>query len=152
MRLSRRSEYALRALVDLARHGATGPVPLGILAGRNDLPPKFLEQILARLKRAGLVRTTLGARGGYALAVDPAQVTVGGILRLIDGGVGPLACVDPPSIDRCTCPAPAECSVRSVMTEVRDAILAVLDRETIADLAARPGRADPLLAVAAVAS
>jgi Rrf2 family transcriptional regulator, cysteine metabolism repressor len=152
MRLSRRSEYALRVLVDLARHGSTCPVPLAILAGRNDLPPKFLEQILSRLKRAGIVRTTLGARGGYALAVDPAEVTVGGIVRLIDGGLGPVACVEPSSTEVCTCPTPADCSVRSLMGEVRDAILAVLERETLAALAARDGQAEPLPALAAVAS
>ena len=71
MRLSRRSEYGLRALVDLIRHEGAGPIALATLAQRNNLPPKFLEQIMARLKGAGIVRTTLGAHGGYTMA-EPA--------------------------------------------------------------------------------
>ena len=75
MRLSRRSEYGLRALTDLVRSGPDVTVPLASLAQRNHLPPKFLEQIMATLKRGGIVRTTLGAHGGYALADDPATVS-----------------------------------------------------------------------------
>ncbi len=71
MRLSRRSEYGLRALVDLVRHQDDGPVALAALAERDRLPTKFLEQIMSSLKHAGIVRSTLGAHGGYALAVDP---------------------------------------------------------------------------------
>ncbi|HUP55761.1 MAG TPA: Rrf2 family transcriptional regulator, partial [Methylomirabilota bacterium] len=77
MRLSRRSEYGLRALVDLVREGDTGPVALGSLAKRNNLPAKFLEQIMATLKHGGIVRTTLGAHGGYAMSTDPSTVTIG---------------------------------------------------------------------------
>src|SRR3954447_16338767 len=88
MRLSRRSEYGLRALVDLVRsegamqstdhpHPHPAPVALATLAQRNNLPPKFLEQIMSTLKRGGVVRTTLGAHGGYGLAMDPGSVTIG---------------------------------------------------------------------------
>ena len=77
MRLSRRSEYGLRALVDLVRHEGEGPIPLTTLAGRNRLPVKFLEQIMATLKHAGIVRTTLGTHGGYAMAAE----AVGGLDR-----------------------------------------------------------------------
>ena len=76
MRLSRRSEYGLRALVDLVRHEGEGPVALAVLAQRNNLPAKFLEQIMGTLKHGGIVRTTLGAHGGYGLATDPAHVTI----------------------------------------------------------------------------
>ena len=82
MRLSRRSEYGLRALVDLIRHDGSGPVALAALAKRNNLPTKFLEQIMATLKHGGVVRTTLGAHGGYAMAADASSVTIGRVVRL----------------------------------------------------------------------
>ncbi|HWP63395.1 MAG TPA: RrF2 family transcriptional regulator [Candidatus Binatia bacterium] len=140
MRLSARSQYGLRALVDLVRHGSEGPIPLAVLAERNNLPPKFLEQILAVLKHAGLVRTTLGAHGGYTLAADPRSVTIGRVIRLLDGALAPLSCVSLRYYEPCTCPDEATCAIRDVMIDVRDAILAILDRETLAELAARQGR------------
>jgi len=141
MRLSRRSEYGLRALVDLVRHGADSPIPLVALARRNNLPPKFLEQIMATLKRAGIVRTTLGARGGYTVARDPADVSIGRVIRLLDGALAPLGCVSLRYYEPCSCPDEATCALRDAMIDVRDNILEVLDRETLADLAARRGRA-----------
>lgn len=141
MRLSARSQYGLRALVDLVRHGSEGPIPLAVLAERNNLPPKFLEQILAVLKHAGLVRTTLGAHGGYTLAADPRSVTIGRVIRLLDGALAPLSCVSLRYYEPCTCPDEATCALRDVMIDVRDAMLAILDRETLAELAARQGRA-----------
>jgi Rrf2 family protein len=141
MRLSRRSEYGLRAIVDLIRHDGDGPVALASLAERNRLPVKFLEQIMATLKHAGIVRTTLGAHGGFAIATDPATVTVGRVIRLLDGALAPLGCVSLRYYERCSCPDEATCALRDTMLDVRDAMLEILDRETLADLAARPGRA-----------
>jgi Rrf2 family protein len=141
MRLSRRSEYGLRALVDLIRHDGGSPIPLGGLAQRNNLPPKFLEQIMARLKQAGIVRTTLGAHGGYAMAEDPATVSIGRVIRLLDGALAPLPCVSLRFYGTCSCPDEATCPLRDVMLDVRDNILEILDRETLAELAAREGRA-----------
>lgn len=139
MRLSRRSEYGIRALVDLARHREDGPVALAALASRNNLPPKFLEQILATLKHAGIVRTTLGAHGGYALAENPDLVSIGRVIRLLDGALAPLGCVSLRYYERCSCPDEATCPLRSVMLDVRDGILAILDNETLAQLSAREG-------------
>lgn len=141
MRLSRRSEYGLRALIDLVRHEGDGPVALGALAERNRLPGKFLEQIMATLKHAGIVRTTLGSRGGYAIATDPATVSIGRVVRLLDGALAPLGCVSLRYYEPCSCVDEASCSLRDVMLDVRDAMLAILDTETLAELAARPGRA-----------
>ena len=141
MRLSRRSEYGLRALTDLARTEPTMTVPLATLAKRNNLPPKFLEQIMATLKRGGIVRTTLGAHGGYALADDPTTVSVGRIIRLLDGALAPLPCVSLRYYAPCSCPDESTCALRDVMLDVRDATLAILDEETLAQLAAREGRA-----------
>jgi len=140
VRLSRRSEYGLRALTDLVRHQDQGPIALAMLAERNRLPPKFLEQIMSTLRHAGVVRTTLGARGGYALGADPAKVSVGRVIRLLDGALAPLGCVSLRYYEPCSCPDEATCSLRDVMLDVRDAMLEILDNESLADLAAREGR------------
>ena len=141
MRLSRRSEYGIRALVDLVRNDAEAPIALATLADRNRLPPKFLEQIMSALKHGGIVRTTLGAHGGYAMAVDPGTITVGRVIRLLDGALAPLPCVSLRYYARCSCPDEATCSLRDVMLDVRDAMLAILDQETLTQVAARRGRA-----------
>jgi len=147
MRLSRRSEYGIRALVDLVRHGESapgapvGPVPLATLAERNNLPPKFLEQIMSTLKHGGIVRTTLGAHGGYAMAVEPSTISLGRVIRLLDGALAPLPCVSLRYYGRCSCPDEASCALRDVMLDVRDATLEILDHETLADVSARQGRA-----------
>jgi Rrf2 family protein len=141
MRLSRRSEYGIRALVDLVRHADEAPVALAALAGRNNLPPKFLEQIMSTLKHGGIVRTTLGAHGGYAMAADPTTISLGRVIRLLDGALAPLPCVSLRYYGRCSCPDEATCPLRDVMLDVRDSMLDILDRETLADVAARPGRA-----------
>ena len=142
MRLSRRSEYGLRALVDLIRHEGEGPIPLATMAERNRLPAKFLEQIMATLKHAGIVRTTLGAHGGYAISVDPESVSLGRVIRLLDGALAPLGCVSLRYYEPCSCTDEATCPLRDVMIDVRDAMLEILDTETLAEMAARPGRAE----------
>ncbi len=140
MRLSRRSEYGLRALVDLVHNDGSGPVALRALAKRNNLPPKFLEQIMATLKHGGIVRTTLGAHGGYAMGADASTVTIGRVIRLLDGALAPVPCVSLRYYDRCSCPDEATCPLRDVMVDVRDAMLEILDRETLTELAAREGQ------------
>ena len=127
--------------MDLVRHEDETPVALATLADRNNLPPKFLEQIMSTLKHGGVVRTTLGAHGGYAMAVEPATISVGRVIRLLDGALAPLPCVSLRYYGRCSCPDEAMCSLRDVMLDVRDAMLGILDQETLADVAARPGRA-----------
>ena len=146
MRLSRRSEYGLRALTDLVHHEGEGPIPLATLAERNRLPAKFLEQIMASLKHGGIVRTTLGAHGGYAIAADPSTVSLGRVIRLLDGALAALGCVSLRYYEPCSCVDEATCPLRDVMIDGRDAMLEILDEQTLADLAARPGRAsiDPL--------
>jgi Rrf2 family protein len=140
MRLSRRSEYGLRALIDLVRHAEERPIALAELARRNNLPPKFLEQILATLKRAGIVRTSLGARGGYSIGHDPETVSMGRVIRLLDGALAPVPCVSLRYYGRCSCPDEGACALRDVMIDVRDALLDVLDGESLAALARREGR------------
>ncbi len=141
MRLSRRSEYGLRALVDLVRHDGSSPVALAVLAHRNNLPTKFLEQIMATLKHAGIVRTTLGTHGGYQLAAQASGVSIGRIVRLLDGALAPLGCVSLRYYEPCSCVDEATCPLRDAMIDVRDAMLEILDSESLAQLAAREGRA-----------
>src|SRR6266550_2868458 len=141
MRLSRRSEYGIRALVDLVRHEGGPPVALATLAERNNLPPKFLEQIMSTLKHGGIVRTTLGAHGGYAMAVEPATVSLGRVIRLLDGALAPLPCVSLRYYAPCSCPDESTCALRDIMLDVRDATLGILDNESLAEMAAREGRA-----------
>jgi Rrf2 family protein len=139
VRLSRRSEYGLRALIDLVRHEGEGPIPLTTLAGRNRLPVKFLEQIMATLKHAGIVRTTLGTHGGYAMAAQASGVSIGRVVRLLDGALAPMGCVSLRYYEPCSCPDEATCPLRDAMIDVRDAILEILDKESLAHLAARRG-------------
>jgi Rrf2 family protein len=140
MRLSRRSEYGLRALIDLVRHDGEGPIALTTLATRNRLPVKFLEQIMATLKHGGIVRTTLGTHGGYAMAAEASSVSIGRVVRLLDGALAPMGCVSLRYYEPCSCPDEATCSLRDAMIDVRDAMLEILDNETLAQLAARQGR------------
>ena len=96
---------------------------------------------MATLKHAGIVRTTLGAHGGYAIAADPAAISIGRVIRLLDGALAPLGCVSLRYYEPCSCVDEATCPLRDTMLDVRDAMLEILDNETLADLAARPGRA-----------
>ena len=92
---------------------------------------------MATLKHAGIVRTTLGAHGGYAMAADPAAVSIGRVIRLLDGALAPLGCVSLRYYEPCSCVDEATCPLRDVMLDVRDAMLEILDTETLAELAAR---------------
>jgi len=116
MRLSRRSEYGLRALTDLVRHEGEGPIPLTTLAARNRLPIKFLEQIMATLKHAGIVRTTLGTHGGYAMASQASSVSIGRVIRALDGALAPMGCVSLRYYEPCSCPDEATCALRDAMS------------------------------------
>jgi Rrf2 family protein len=96
---------------------------------------------MATLKRGGIVRTTLGAHGGYALADDPATVSIGRVIRLLDGALAPLPCVSLRYYAACSCPDESTCALRDIMLDVRDATLGILDNESLAEMAAREGRA-----------
>ena len=127
MRLSRRSEYGLRALVDLVRHEGEGPVALAVLAERNRLPAKFLEQIMASSSTPASSGPPSGAHGGYAMAADPSAVSLGRVIRLLDGALAPLGCVSLRYYEPCSCVDEATCPLRDTMIDVRDAMLEILD-------------------------
>ena len=116
-----KSPYAVRALAELARIGAAGPVPIGELARRREIPVQFLEQLFATLRRAGILRSQRGVKGGYAFARDPSTVTVLEVVELLDGPLGP--------------------SAEGVFAEAAEAARAVLGGVTVADVVDRENRA-----------
>lgn len=136
MNLSKRSEYALRALIDLGIARELGRPILQVteLAAKEKLPIKFLEQILTQLRLAGYVETKRGKAGGYSLAKPSARIKLGAVIRLLDGPLAPIACVSQSDYRRCTCPDEAHCGLRMLMLDVRNAIARILDRSTLAQI------------------
>jgi Rrf2 family protein len=156
MRLSKRGEYGLRAMIDLATwdHGSTA-VQIKDIAEREQIPPKFLEQILLTLKNAGLLHSKMGVGGGYYLAKAADQISLGNIVRILDGPLAPVRCVSQMAYEPCGCPDEDTCGLRLVMSDVRNAIADILDGTTLADVTQRvdaarllrtgdvPAQADP---------
>jgi len=136
MKLSKRGEYALRALIDLGIASELGWPMLQIseLASKEKLPIKFLEQIFTQLRSAGYVASRRGKFGGYSLARPMSHIKFGAVIRLIDGPLAPIRCVSQTSYARCSCPDENHCGLRMLMFDVRNAISTVLDRYTLADI------------------
>jgi Rrf2 family protein len=136
MRLSKRGEYALRALIDIGIASELGRPMLQVseLATKEKLPVKFLEQILTQLKAAGYVKSKRGKFGGYSLAKRMDRIKFGPDIRLIDGPHAPIPCVSETSYARCTCPDEVHCGLRMLMLDVRNAIAKILDRYTLAEI------------------
>jgi Rrf2 family transcriptional regulator, cysteine metabolism repressor len=118
--ITTKSPYAVRALAELARSGGAGPVPIGELAKRRDIPVQFLEQLFASLRRAGVLKSQRGVKGGYSFARDPSTVTVLGVVELLDGPLGADA--------------------QGIFAEAATAARAVLEGATIADVVERENR------------
>jgi len=136
MKLSKRGEYALRALIDLGIASELGWPMLQTteLATKEKLPIKFLEQIFTQLKVTGYVKSRRGKFGGYSLARPMSRIKFGAVVRLIDGPLAPIPCVSKTSYKRCSCPDEVHCGLRMLMFDVRNAISTVLDRFTLADI------------------
>jgi Rrf2 family protein len=136
MKLSKRGEYALRALIDLgiAREVGRSVLRLPEIAQKEQLPQKFLEQIVQSLRDAGFVESERGRFGGYRLAKSAEKITIGEIVRLVDGPLAPIGCVSQSAYEKCSCPDEAHCGLRMLMLDVRNAITGILDRYTIADV------------------
>jgi Rrf2 family transcriptional regulator, cysteine metabolism repressor len=144
VKLSKKSEYALRALIELTQVHGTGTLQRHEIAARQHIPVEFLEQILLALKRAGLLSSRRGMKGGYALIKSPDEITLGQVIRMLDGPLAPIACVSKTAYQKCSdCPYAnkAHCPVQQVMGTVRDAIAGILDHYTLADFAARSPKA-----------
>ena len=136
MHLSKKSEYALRATINLGIAAEVGRATVSgaELAEANRLPLKFVERILQELRDAGIVETHRGKFGGYALAKPASEIGVGQLIRLIDGRLAPICCASENAYQPCTCPDEAHCGLRMVMIDVRNAIANILDRYTIAQV------------------
>lgn len=136
MKLSRKGEYALRSLINLGIAAEVGRslVQVSEMADNEQLPVKFLEQIMHVLKEDGLVSSARGKFGGYRLAKPAKIITIGSVVRLIDGPLAPIGCVSQSAYEKCTCPDEAHCGLRMLMLDVRNAIAGILDRYTLADV------------------
>lgn len=134
MKISTKGRYAVRVMLDLALNDTGEYVKVREIAKRQEISEKYLEQIIAVLNKAGFVRSTRGAQGGYKIAKDPSQYTVGMILRLTEGSLCPVACLETEDneCDRCD-----TCETLQVWKDLNDAINRVVDGVTIADLVAR---------------
>ena len=131
MKISTKGRYALRLMLDLALHEQSGYVPIKAIAERQDISDKYLEQIISILGRAGFVKSVRGAGGGYKLAKAPSEYTVVMILRLTEGSLAPVACLEG---DENTCPRQENCATLTVWKKLYGAINDVVDGITLQDL------------------
>jgi Rrf2 family protein len=130
--ISQRAKYALHALLALAR--TKGSLMVGEIAASEQIPRKFLEQILLELKRHGIVQSRRGRFGGYGLLMPADRITFGQVLRILDGPIAPLPCLSRIAYRRCAdCQSEESCEVRRVFARVAEQVRDVLDRTTIAD-------------------
>ena len=134
MKLSTRSRYGLRAMVELAlQYDQNEPVPLLQIAEKQLISEGYLEQMMTSLRRSGLVRSVRGAHGGYLLSRDPSRITAGEIVRCLEGALGPTDCVSEED-DQDICAKSASCVTRVLWEKVREAMASVLDSTTLEDL------------------
>jgi len=138
VRLSKRGEYGLRAMIALAEPAENSDTPqmmqIKEISLREQISTKFLEQILLTLKNAGLLHSKMGVGGGYYLARAASEITLGQIFRVLDGPVAPIKCVSQMAYEPCGCPDEETCGLRMVMGDVRNAIADILDNTTLADV------------------
>jgi len=134
MKLSVRGEYALRALLVLGQNQHEPVLSIGKISEQQNIPKRFLEQILNDLKSAGIVQSRRGIAGGYRLARPAEEITVASVVRHIEGALAPVSCVSERFYEKCSCPDESRCAIRSVMKEIRDAVVKIAERVTVADL------------------
>ncbi len=138
MRFSTRSEYGIRVMVRLGRSFGSGPVALADLAEQEGLPLSYLEQIAGQLRRAGLVSSRMGVKGGYALSRAPETVSMADIVRSLEGSLAPVSCLaDGGGPGECT-HADVPCSAHAFWEQLQDKIVSTLESVTVADLMKEP--------------
>ena len=137
MKLSLRGEYALRALLVLGLNHGDHVVKIQAISNQQNIPKRFLEQILNDLRSAGVVESKRGVAGGYRLSKPPEDITLAFVIRHFEGPLAPVNCVSENYYAKCSCPDEARCGIRSVMKDVRDAIAKILENVTVAELCER---------------
>jgi Rrf2 family protein len=143
MRLSKRGEYGLRAMIKIATLQKKNPaavVQIKDISLQEKIPAKYLEQILLTLKNAGILHSKMGVGGGYYLGKPASEITLGHIFRTLDGPLAPIRCVSQMAYEACGCPDETTCGLRMVMGDVRNAIANILDNTTLADVTSRVER------------
>jgi Rrf2 family protein len=130
MNVSKKTDYALRALFTLVEHEGGRPIPIRELARRNDIPRRFLEQIMIQMRERGWVRSVAGKLGGYLLAKKPEQITMGEVVRSFDGYLAPIACVSVTGYERCS--QEPVCRFRRVLLEARNSVARLMEESTLA--------------------
>jgi Rrf2 family protein len=136
--LTKKGKYGLKALVHLAQLEPGKTAFVSDIAVQNNISKKFLDAILLELRKGGILRSKKGPGGGYGLAKPPSQIFVGHAVRILDGPLAPIRCASKTAFEACDdCDFPEDCQVRHSMSEVRDAISAVLDNMTLEDMVQR---------------
>lgn len=138
MKFSKKSEYGLRALLELTAQYGKSLVQRQDIADRQNIPIEFLEQILLALKNAGLLASKRGVGGGYSLIKPPDQITLGQVIRILDGPLAPIGCVSKTAYQKCgDCPYADKqlCPIQGVMLDVRNAIADILDNHPLSEFA-----------------
>ena len=130
MKLSTRGRYGIHAMYDLAAHGGAGPVPIKAISEREGVPEAYLEQLMGQLKRAGLVSSTRGPQGGYALARPACEISVGEVLRTLEGGLDLVDCLT----EEDACGKACACPSRIVYQKLRDGLNQLADSITLQDM------------------
>lgn len=130
MKLSTRTRYAVRAIIELAQHDSNRPLQLKIIAQRQDISVKYLEQLMAILRSSGFVRSIRGSKGGYLLARAPNQIKLNEVLHRLEGTVATVECVE----NEDYCSRSADCASRYLWVQVEQAIEKVLEAITLQDL------------------
>jgi Rrf2 family protein len=142
MMFSTKSEYGVRVMVELARRGGEEPVPLTEIAEHEGLPLAYLEHLVARLRRAGLIDSRRGAHGGYRLARDASSITMAEVVEALEGAIAPVECISsaPDGSTRCARETEAEhvCTTKILWTRVRASIVQTLEQTTLAALVPAP--------------
>lgn len=133
MKISTKGRYGLRAMIEIASHDKDDPVSIHTIAERQGLSSRYLEQLLTPLKQAGLVKSVRGAQGGYVLGKDADKITAGDVIRVLEGPISPVECINELQPEECE--RACKCVTRDIWLEIRDAVSKILDSHTLADLA-----------------
>ena len=136
--ISKKTKYALKALGYLAEHSTGDPILISELAGKENIPKKFLEAILVALRKGGVLKSRIGKGGGYLLAVPAEEITVSRVVQILEGEFAPLPCLSDTHATQCEeCDDQASCSIRLVMWDVKNAVTRVMEAVSVADMVER---------------